>query len=308
MVRKVLKVLGGSGNTRNRRNKTKYQSWIVVVNNYTNKQYEDLLKLFTFRSSQYIIAKETGDVEPDLRELYPDIEWEEGTPHIQGYVKYVKGDKANPYKICFDRLKKLFPKAHFEKSKGSVYENYNYCIKENNYITNIKKPREIEVIKDYQLHSWQKIALSILKIKPEGRNIYHFFGGFKTGKTGFIKYLMTHFDAALLGGSPSHIKSQVSEARNKYLYIFPVSLGQPLPDLSTIEQIKDGVIVSHFGVKNNGGFIMPYPHVFIFSNERYKTNLGNFHPDKMNVFEIDENRGCKKISNNIDEKIEDEFY
>lgn len=69
-----------------------------------------------------------GDWVPQFGDGMSYLVWQhevgaEGTEHIQGYVRWA-------CKKRFSTMKKLWPTAHFEKSKGSEEDNKKYCTKQ----------------------------------------------------------------------------------------------------------------------------------------------------------------------------------
>jgi len=51
----------------------------------------------------------------------------EGTPHMQGYMELIT-------KRRIKSVKKMLPRAHFEKAKGTMAQNKTYCKKDGNFI------------------------------------------------------------------------------------------------------------------------------------------------------------------------------
>lgn len=85
------------------------REWCLTINNYGQEECDKLIALKT----QYIIVgKEVA---------------ESGTPHLQIYLYF-----KNP--VMFSTLKKKFPTAHMEKTKGSPEQNKVYCSKEKNLL------------------------------------------------------------------------------------------------------------------------------------------------------------------------------
>lgn len=80
-----------------------------TCNNYTEEEYGSLLEI----NCQYIvIGKEIG---------------ESGTPHLQGFVQFPKPGKT------LSAVRKLNARAHWEMTKGSIDQNYDYCTKDGNF-------------------------------------------------------------------------------------------------------------------------------------------------------------------------------
>ncbi len=103
-------------------------AWCFTLNNWTQTEYEFLSSLFLALSHShfYIIGKEVG---------------ENGTPHLQGYIALRETNKK------FRPLPKLGvmrdgkQAIHFERAKGSQRQNYFYCSKDGDFVTNIPKPK-----------------------------------------------------------------------------------------------------------------------------------------------------------------------
>ena len=82
------------------------KAWCFTINNYTESDIEQLKQL----TVQYIVfQQEVG---------------ENGTAHLQGYVEFHSGR-------TFDRLKRVFPRAHFERRHGTAKQASEYCKKQN---------------------------------------------------------------------------------------------------------------------------------------------------------------------------------
>lgn len=99
-----------------------------TINNYTQEELTQLHMCFEEKNFLYIIGKEIG---------------KSGTPHLQGYF-----ETKNP--IRFDTIKKIMPRAHIEAARGNKRENYKYCSKDGNFISNI----EIEEKDNYKLNDY----------------------------------------------------------------------------------------------------------------------------------------------------------
>lgn len=84
------------------------KNWCFTINNYT---VEDDHLLQNMPYAYLLYGKEVG---------------EQGTPHYQGYVQFLKR-----YRLT--GLKKLHPKAHWTIAKGSSLDNHTYCTKDHDY-------------------------------------------------------------------------------------------------------------------------------------------------------------------------------
>ena len=89
--------------------RVKSRNWCFTLNNYKD---EDLQRLDKFCQEH-----------PDVYLLYGKEKGAEGTPHLQGYWNL-------PVPQAASYIKKLVPRAHIEKCKGTPAENIAYCSKE----------------------------------------------------------------------------------------------------------------------------------------------------------------------------------
>lgn len=81
----------------------------LTLNNYSVKEYEELIAT---KCSYLVVGKEVG---------------EQGTPHLQAYIEFGGGKRLST-------LKKMWPRAHIEKRKGTAEQAATYCKKDNNFI------------------------------------------------------------------------------------------------------------------------------------------------------------------------------
>nr|QGR26085.1 replication-associated protein [Gull circovirus] len=96
--------------------------WCFTLNNYTPEE-EATARNLTLEADKYafaIIGKEVG---------------ESGTPHLQGFLHFKQKQRLTA-------LKKLFPRAHFEKARGSDQQNADYCGKDGEILTMIGTPSD----------------------------------------------------------------------------------------------------------------------------------------------------------------------
>lgn len=112
-------VTGDFGNSSDKIPSVRSRKWCLTLNNYSKNEYDELLSQCHSKKWKYIFGKEVGE--------------ENMTPHIQGYIEH---DEA----IRLSTLKKICKRGHFEKSKGSRDQNYNYCCKDGEFETNLPKP------------------------------------------------------------------------------------------------------------------------------------------------------------------------
>lgn len=94
------------------------RGFVFTLNNYTEEEFLQLLETAQQHSKYYIFGKEVAPTT--------------GTPHIQGYI-YWKSAKT------ISASRKLLPQrvANHEPAKGSPEQNYFYCSKEKNFVSNM---------------------------------------------------------------------------------------------------------------------------------------------------------------------------
>jgi len=109
-------------------------AWCFTLNNWTESEYEFLSSKLLGLGDKYfyIVGKEVGET---------------GTPHLQGYVALKDGTKKfRPLptfavtRVGTDSEGTAVNAVHFERAKGTRRQNYLYCSKEGDFVTNIPKP------------------------------------------------------------------------------------------------------------------------------------------------------------------------
>lgn len=90
------------------------RGWCFTLNNYSDEEFCALKNFGHSNTVKFIIGKEVGS---------------EGTPHLQGYYYF-----KNPRE--FKSVKSLNERLHIEKAKGNPQQNFKYCSKEGNYVSN----------------------------------------------------------------------------------------------------------------------------------------------------------------------------
>lgn len=110
----------------------KVRNVCFTLNNFTEDEYRRILGC----GYKYIVVgKEVG---------------ESGTPHLQGYIEFQNSRS-------FNALKKLMPRAHLEKRRGTALQASDYCKKDKNYY------EDGEISKQGTRGDLQDISDSILK-------------------------------------------------------------------------------------------------------------------------------------------------
>jgi hypothetical protein len=229
------------------------KNWCFTLNNYTEKEYEDILRFFRSDSSNiWIVGKETGD---------------EGTPHLQMFCSFAK-------KIRFTALKKLSTRMHVEPCRGSKADNMKYCAKEGDYETNGRIPKELVKMTIDRMSGWQLKALEFFAEDEDpldGRDIWWIWEPTgRRGKSQLATYLVDQKDWIILGGKAADMKYAVQqycevngEGPPGIVIDCPRSMVEYL-SFGGIEDIKNGCF---FSGKYEGGTVrFNRPHVLIFAN------------------------------------------
>lgn len=94
------------------------RGWCFTINNPTGWDIADLEK--AIEATNYLCyGKEVG---------------ENGTPHLQGYLRF-----QNP--VTLKRVKLLLPRAHLEIQKGTVDQAIEYCEKDGDFVQYGERPK-----------------------------------------------------------------------------------------------------------------------------------------------------------------------
>lgn len=238
----------------------KSRAYAFTLNNWTSEEYNNLMEQFS-ANSEYIFGKEIG---------------ESKTPHIQGYL-YFK------YPRSFDAIKKLIPRAHIERAKGSKKDNFIYCAKDGDYKTNmkgfvvakkVKDPLEGREFKPFQLE-----LINIIKEEPDDRSIYWYWEKKgNVGKTSVCKHLCMNYNCIILNGKQNDMFNAILQwklTKGDFPSIIIIDIPRSTIDYvswGAIEKIKDGLFYS--GKYEGGMVIMNCPHVICMANsEPDKSNL-----------------------------------
>lgn len=237
----------GNSSSGNTKRTTPSKRWCFTLNNYTEKEYTDIIGIFG--NNKYIIGKEIG---------------KEGTPHLQGYVDF--STKKRPLEIVG-----LTKRIHWEKAKGSEDDNLTYCAKDLSFVIhNMKIKKPLKILKEEQLYKWQKDIVEIVKTEPDDRTIYWFWEPKgNTGKTTFMKYLMAKYGAVPIEGKKNDILYCAAEFESDiYIFDFERSMEEYV-SYAAMEKIKNGAYMcSKYESKP---ILRNSPHIICFAN---------FEPDK----------------------------
>lgn len=247
--------------------------WCITLNNYTDKELEQLEQWSKRMCKKWVYGKECG---------------EEETPHIQGVFSLKR-------KLRFAQVKKeLSDRYHIEQCiswLGSV----RYCMKENNYSYHGLKEHEIEeepeeyngedIIKKEDFYEWQKKCFEFLRQKADCRSIYWIYERTgNTGKSSFAKYMAWHYNTLICQkGKYGDIMNMAFNCKSLKNVIFDI----PRSSMSNvsynaIESIKGGTIINT--KYETGQKIIGNVNIVIFSN--FPPNLEELSADRWKVYTI----------------------
>lgn len=269
-------VYEAEGSTIPQPKRSQSRKWCFTLNNYTEDEYNSLFVYISTKNIQYVFGKEVG---------------ENGTPHIQGYL-----ESKSP--LLFTSMKKLLPRAHWEKGKGSTEQNLDYCSKDGDFVTNIEKKMtsQEKIIQKKKLKyesvvwkDWQVEVLNIIKGPVNDRTVYWLYDPIgNNGKTFLCNYIALHYECVIADGKKENIFNQVkmkSVDEDKSIQIILVDIpraSQEFINYGVIEKLKDGLIYSG---KYEGGVVhLDDVHVICFSNE--KPDFSKMSMDRWSVIEL----------------------
>lgn len=245
-------VPGRSGNTKQI---SPAKKWCFTFNNYTEENYNFIVDKLKSSSNKFIIGREIGN--------------QTHTKHLQGFVEFKI--KVRPKSILSP-----LDSIHWEKAKGTIEQNFEYCSKEGNYIINgdwnIKKP--VKILETNKLFPFQKSLIDIID-GPVNENkiiwVYDLEG--QTGKTELVRYLnVTRGVPFAYGGKCTDIinlafnNKSYLETSDKPTFIY--NLGREVDpkciSYNSMEQISDGCIANTKFEANC--FVFNKPHVIVLAN------------------------------------------
>ncbi len=241
--------------------------WCFTLNNYSEGHLDLLRSIVPQYCKKYIIAKEVGA---------------EGTPHLQGYVEFKK--KVRPLSVL--SIKEI----HWEKAKGNIAENSNYCSKEGSVwlVNGMPRPKKSLPLMDRE---WQQDLINIVRQEPDDRIIFWYYSNSgNTGKTTFARYLHREFNAVLLSGKASDMKNCIVEFEKSNGYVpecvvidLPRGFDKEYLSYNGLEEIKN---MFFFSGKYEGGMVDGNPpHLIIFCNE--KPNVDKMSKDRWRIVDIE---------------------
>jgi len=205
---------------------------------------------------------------------------------MQMYIKYRNAVSWDTVRTCCHKV------AHVEKARGDMEQNFTYCSKDGEVVTNITEAaikadkeekktaaqRELEAVleEEYKGVVWkpfQKEVLDLLATKPDPRKIHWYWESEgNIGKSYLSKYICATMPGVILAlGKKEDIFNSVKMMYDldiipKVVLIdCPRALKALHVSYTAIECLKNGVIKS--GKYEGGQFVFRHPHVICFANE-----------------------------------------
>lgn len=224
--------------------------WAFTLNNYEDDDVANLAKKFTEKKLEYLIGEEIG---------------EEGTPHLQGFLRREK--IMRPMEMIGDK------RIHWEKCGGSEMDNQRYCMKDGKYVTNMRVVKD--VVKERGALDWQEEIIELCDKEPDDRSIHWYWDEEgNIGKTKLAIHLALKYGKRFLyvNGKASDIKCAIAQMKDKpkvVVWGIPRTK-QEYVDYAALEEVKDGIFFS--GKYESGMVIYPNPHVIVLCNFPPETN------------------------------------
>ncbi|UYD39109.1 MAG: replication associated protein [Wigfec virus K19_623] len=243
--------------------------WCFTLNNWTQSEYEEIIKYVPENCKLCYIADEVG---------------ESGTPHLQGYLEFIT--KKRPKSIFKNN------RIHWEKAKGTREDNDAYCggdDKENSTriftFPNIKK---LKIIHESFFYEWQKDIKKKIDEEPDDRTViwvYETEGN--VGKSAFTKWAVAKRNALFCNGGKSQdiinlCFNHDMETSDLIIWDMPRA-NKGVISYTAIESIKNGLICNtkyETGVK-----MFNPPHILIFSNYPPQ-DVEQLSKDRWEIYEI----------------------
>lgn len=261
MFQESSKSSKGTGNTKQC---PPSRHWVFTLHKYTEEDIQDIIDSSKRYTLEYFFAKELGKSGE--------------TPHLQGFISWPKGKKGRPFNTFKNKT------IHFEKMKGSIKQNIEYCSKEGNeYFTNISIPAPINYLSLDTLFPYQKEILDMVLSKDirDDRHIYWYVGDKNIGKSALLKLLCGLYKTHILPSTKRHALSQVAST-HEFIDTYVFNLTADKSEYQTneffdiLECCKDGLFSTSFGTDNNSMCITNDKLIIVMANNNpdwTKTNI-----------------------------------
>lgn len=235
------------------------KNWCFTLNNYSEKNIDDLLLWFDGSKHNYLFQEEIG---------------KQNTPHLQGVVSF--SSKCRPLEN-----KKNIPEIHWEKTR-SLGHSIIYCIdplkrKEGGRVWDTFDC-ELNLLNPINFYPWQAELIEELKKKPDDRTIHWYWeSNGCAGKTAIAKYICANNKAIVVSGKSDNCKNAILQYQLKQ-QCYPRIIIFDIPrcnhnhiSYEALESIKNGLFYS--GKYEGGMCLFNNPHLICFANEEPNYDL-----------------------------------
>lgn len=252
--------------------------WCLTWNNYPDNWLE---KFQSSKIYKYVLGREVG---------------ESGTPHIQGYVCFVK--KCRPLEVI--PLKEI----HWGVCRN-IEASISYCQKDGDFeLKRITVNPILKILAIDAMYCWQRAVANMASLEPDDRDIKWFWENEgNVGKSALVKYLCHTNEAIICSGKASDMKYLIAKyilnrETPPKLVIFDVPRSNlQYISYTGIEEIKNGCFAS---TKYDCEMIlMNSPHIFVFANEPPETH--RMSKDRWCVYKIEDHQLVPDDTSNSDE-------
>lgn len=245
------------------------KKWCFTFNNYNE---DDINKILSSISSKdlYVIGKEEAPTT--------------NMKHLQGFIEF--NTKCRPTSVI-----NWTDKIHWEKCKGTLEQNYEYCIKGGDFITNIPKPPELNLPVCISRNDFSDLSESMYEIFKLGIKGIHWFyecyGGI--GKSTWVHWMLINHpkEVLLLGqGKYADIINGVYNADMRYIKTIIIDLPRENTGYISIGAME-AILDSHiYNTKFEGGAkVFGKVNVIVMSNS-FPKNARNLSARKWNIYRI----------------------
>lgn len=234
------------------------KNWVMTWNNYPDNIFELLEQTICPLCLKYVFGKEVGA---------------EGTPHIQGaFVLKSKKRQDTLWNIMGDVM-------YLNKMQGR-WNDQKYCIKDGNYISNVKLPSPLVKITKNMLREEQKNIADLFTEREDplfGRKIFWFWEPIGNwGKSVLTTYMIDQMDATEVSGKNADVLCGIASLVEKTGECPPIVIydiprcNHGAVSYQSLEKLKDGKFFS--GKYESGMVRFNKPHIICFANEPPETS------------------------------------
>lgn len=250
-----------TGNTRNPRVVASLY-WFLTWNNYDDDELALFLKKADETCERYVFEKEVG---------------KNGTPHIQGKIKFKK--KSRPMETFQKK------EIHWEKSK--TWKGAEYCCKDGTEIGVDIWIKGWDPVLAPKIYGWQEECEKMILSAKGGRVIWWFYeetGG--VGKTDLCRYMVIKHKALVVGGRAQDMKCAIASMKIKpKIIILNISRNGSI-SYNGIEQVSDGLFFS--SKYESEMVIFNKPIIVVFANR--EPDYSCMSNDRWRVYRIEEQK------------------